>query len=258
MDKAFEQAIDYYNSLPKKHEKPRYIIVSDFKNIRLVDFKNEFRTEEITINELSKNIQTFKFIYSDGIKTTFKQEELNLKASEIIAQLHDVLEEDNYTGHYLEVFLIRIIFCLYAEDTGIFKQNQFYEYINRFNNEDLGEKIQKLFSTLNLSENKRQNSLPEYLKAFPYVNGGLFGERISPPNFTEKMKESLIKTCEFDWSDISPAIFGSIFQNIMDEELRRELGAHFTSETNVKKVINSLFMDELWEEYNKSKRKPEK
>ena len=258
LDKAFEQAIDYYNSLPKKHNKPKYIIVSDFKNIRLVDFEKNFHTEEITIEELSKNIQTFQFIYSDGIKTTFKQEELNIKASEIIAQLHDVLEEDNYTGHYLEVFLIRIIFCLYAEDTGIFKPNQFYEYINRFNDDDLGEKIQKLFSTLNLPENKRQNSLPEYLKAFPYVNGRLFEERISPPNFTEKMKEALIKTCEFDWSEISPAIFGSIVQNTMDEQLRREFGAHFTSETNVKKVINSLFMDELWDEFNKNKSNPKK
>ncbi len=258
LDKAFEQAIDYYNSLPQKHNKPRYIIVSDFKNIRLVDFKKDFYTEEITIEELSKNIQTFNFIYSDGIKTTLKQEELNIKASEIIAQLHDVLEKDNYTGHYLEVFLIRIIFCLYAEDTGIFKPNQFYEYINRFNDDDLGEKIQKLFSTLNLPENERQNSLPEYLKAFPYVNGRLFEERISPPNFTEKMKEALIKTCEFDWSEISPAIFGSIVQNTMDEQLRREFGAHFTSETNVKKVINSLFMDELWDEFNKHKSNPKK
>lgn len=258
LDKAFEQAIDYRNSLPKKHNKPRYIIVSDFKNIRLVDFENDFQTTEITIEELSKNIQSFQFIYSDGIETTLKQEKLNIEASKIMAQLHDVLKEDNYTGHYLEVFLIRIIFCLYAEDTGIFKPNQFYNYINRFNDEDLGEKIQKLFSTLNLPEKKRQNSLPEYLKAFPYVNGRLFEERISPPNFTPKMKESLIKTCKFDWSEISPAIFGSIFQNAMDEQLRRELGSHFTSETNVKKVINSLFMDELWEEYNKSKRNPKK
>lgn len=258
LDKAFEQAIDYYNSLPKKHEKPRYIIVSDFENIRLIDFKNDFHTEEIIIDQLREKIQIFKFIYSDGIKTTFKQEELNIKASEIMAQLHDALKEDNYTGHYLELFLIRIIFCLYAEDTGIFKPNQFYDYINRFKDDDLGEKIQKLFSTLNLPENERQNSLPEYLKAFPYVNGKLFEERISPPNFTSKMKKSLIKTCEFDWSEISPAIFGSIFQNIMDEELRRELGAHFTSETNVKKVINSLFMNELWDEYNKSKRNPQK
>ncbi|RAP43737.1 MAG: hypothetical protein BZ135_09110 [Methanosphaera sp. rholeuAM6] len=258
LDKAFEQAIDYYNSLPKKHEKPRYIIVSDFKNIRLIDFKNDCHTEEIMIDQLREKIQLFKFIYSDGIKTTFKQEELNIKASEIIAQLHDVLEEDNYTGHYLEVFLIRIIFCLYAEDTGIFKPNLFYEYINRFNDEDLGEKIQKLFSILNTPENKRQNSLPEYLKAFPYVNGRLFEERIAPPNFTPKMKNSLINTCEFDWSEISPAIFGSIVQNTMDEQLRREFGAHFTSETNVKKVINSLFMDELWEEYNKNKSNPKK
>lgn len=100
LDKAFEQAIDYYNSLPKKHEKLGYIIASDFENIRLIDFKNEFHTEEIIIDQLREKIQIFKFIYSDGIKTTFKQEELNIKASEIMAQLHDALKEDNYTGHY--------------------------------------------------------------------------------------------------------------------------------------------------------------
>lgn len=258
LDKAFEQAVDYYNSLPKKHNKPQYIIVSDFKNIRLIDFVNNFKTEEITIEELSKNIQTFKFIYTDGIESSIEQEKLNIKATEIMAKLHDALEKDNYTGHYLELFMVRILFLLYAEDTGIFKQNQFYDYIKRFNSEDVGEKLQKLFSTLNQPENQRQNSIPEYLKAFPYVNGKLFEERIAPPNFTDEMYESLIKTCEFDWSEISPAIFGSIFQNIMDENLRRELGSHFTSETNVKKVINSLFMDQLWEEYNKNKRYPEK
>lgn len=258
LDKAFEQAIDYYNSLPDTHSKPRYIIVSDFQNIRIVDFKKDFHTVELTIDELSTNIQTFHFIYSDGIRTTLKQEELNIKASEIIAQLHDVLEEDNYTGHYLEIFLIRIIFCLYAEDTGIFKQNQFYDYIKRFKDEDLGEKIQKLFSILNTPENERQKSIPEYLNAFPYVNGRLFEERIAPPNFTKKMKTSLIKTCKFKWNEISPAIFGSIVQYTMDEQLRREFGAHFTSETNVKKVIKSLFIDELWEEYNKNKSNPKK
>ncbi|WQH63873.1 type IIL restriction-modification enzyme MmeI [Methanosphaera sp. ISO3-F5] len=158
---------------------------------------------------------------------------------------------------------MRILFCLYAEDTGIFKEQQFTNYIeitadNDNTIENLGTKIQLLFRVLDQKESERQTNYSHELKEFPYVNGSLFSEPIIPPVFTKKMYTNLMEACDIDWRHISPAIFGSLFQYVMGEDVRRDFGSHYTSENNIIKVINSLFMNKLWNEYrsattNKSK-----
>ena len=201
----------------------------------------------------------FKFIYEDDINHHQVQEELNIDASELMGALHDSLKNDGYTGKDLELFLIRLLFCVYAEDTGIFEPYQFTDYVCR--EEDpmtVGMKIQMLFRILNQSDEERQSNLTDELKAFPYVNGKLFETPIVPPNFDHDMYQDLKTICNFDWSTISPAIFGSLFQSIMDTEQRRELGAHYTSESNILKIINSLFMNNLWNEFYQAKGKTSK
>jgi type II restriction/modification system DNA methylase subunit YeeA len=155
------------------------------------------------------------------------------------------------------VFLTRILFCLFSEDTDIFERRQFQNYIEQRTNEDgsdLGVKILELFYILNSPVENRQSNLDEQLAAFPYVNGQVFTERLNPISLDRKARETLIKCCAFDWSQISASIFGSLFQGVMDEEERRELGAHYTSELNMMKVIQPLFLDELYTEFDTAKR----
>ena len=237
-------------------EKPKYIIVSDFKRIRLIDIL-ENTESKIQLNELTDNLKLFKFIKEKDITKHAEQKALNLEASEPLAELHDALEKTNYTGHELEIFIIRILFCLYAEDTRIFNNYQFEDFIKNNGKEHpqkLGQEIQLLFRIMNQKEDERQTILTEEQKAFPYVNGKLFEEQIVPPAFNREIYNKLIEACNFDWSQISPSIFGSLFQYVINPEERRNFGNHYTSESNIIKMINSLFMNELWEEFKKTRR----
>lgn len=252
LDKAYSQALDYFTNL-SANEKPRYIIVSDFERIRLIDLYKGKRTE-IYLNDLTDNIQLFNFIYEPETKKHEPQKELDIEASELMGKLYESLENDGYTGYDLELLLVRLLFCVYAEDTGIFNQFQFSDYLFEENDvAKVGTNLQMLFRILNQPEAERQNSISDDLKSFPYVNGKLFETPIVPPIFDGTMVNNLKNICNFDWSKISPAIFGSLFQSIMNEEHRRELGAHYTSEENILKVVNSLFMNDLWEEFYRSK-----
>ena len=252
LDKAYKQALDYFTNL-STDEKPRFIIVSDFEKIRLIDLYTSKRTE-IYLKELTDNIQLFNFIYKEENKLHARQRDLDIEASELMGKLYESLENDGYTGYDLELLLVRLLFCVYSEDTGIFKPFQFSDYLFEENDiANIGTNLQMLFRVLNQPDDERQNSISEELKAFPYVNGKLFETPIVPPIFDGVMVNNLKKICNFDWSKISPAIFGSLFQTIMDEELRSELGAHYTSEENISKVVNSLFMNDLWEEFYQAK-----
>jgi type I restriction-modification system DNA methylase subunit len=184
--------------------------------------------------------------------------------------LHDRLKDVGYTGHDLEVYLVRLLFCLFADDTSIFNKGIFWEYVDRQTKEDgsdLGMAIAMLFQVLNTAHDKRQTNLDEALKAFEYVNGSLFAEYIQTPYFDFDLRTNLLRCVEIDWSGISPAIFGSMFQSVLEygtndtahrKESRRELGAHYTSERNILKVIQPLFLDELYEEFEKAKGKKAK
>ncbi|HRA74039.1 MAG TPA: class I SAM-dependent DNA methyltransferase, partial [Flavobacterium sp.] len=190
-----------------------------------------------------------------------EQDPANIKAAELMGKLHDRLEEIGYEGHPLEVYLVRILFCLFAEDTTIFDKQQFQDFIENRTAEDgsdLASKIQELFQVLNTPKDKRYKNLDEQLNDFPYVNGKLFEEVLPSASFDTKMRLALLDCCYIDWSKISPAIFGSMFQSVMNPKERRNLGAHYTSETNILKLIKPLFLDELWAEFEKVNHDPTK
>lgn len=254
LDKAFEQAIDYTHGL-KQNELPKYILVCDFHIFRLYDTEEQ-STIEFTIDELVNHVQHFGYLLGYQKKTYKEQDPANVKAAELMGKLHDRLEEIGYEGHPLEVYLVRILFCLFAEDTTIFNKQQFQDYIEQRTAEDgsdLASKLQELFQVLNTPLDKRFKNLDEQLNEFPYVNGKLFEEILPMASFDTKMRLALLDCCYIDWSKISPAIFGSMFQSVMNPKERRNLGAHYTSETNILKLIKPLFLDELWAEFENIK-----
>ena len=255
LNKAYSQALGYFNGL-KDSELPKYVIVTDFKNMRLYDLEED-KQEEFKISDLADRIGLFDFI--SGHEKVFyeKEDPVNVKAAEIMGKFHDSLKENGYSGHDLEILLVRLVFCLFADDTDIFEKGNFSEYIKKKTNidgSDTGQNIITLFEVLNTPEDKRQKNLDEDLASFPYIDGKLFEERIKIPSFDSSARELLLECCEFDWSKISPPIFGSLFQSVMNPEERHKSGGHYTSEKNVLKVINSLFLDELIKEFEEHKK----
>ncbi len=254
LDKAYQQAKDYLHGL-KQHELPKYILISDFDKFRLYDV-DENKETDFQLADLVSNVQLFGFI-AGYQKRVYKDEDpVNIEAAYLMGKLHDALKEAGYAGHELEKYLVRLLFCLFSEDTTIFEKRSFQEYIENKTNEDgtdLGMHIAQLFQVLNTPNDKRQKTLDESLAAFPYVNGALFEEQLSFASFNSKMRQSLLECCYLDWSKISPAIFGSMFQSVMDTNQRRNLGAHYTSEKNILKLIKPLFLDKLWQEFEASK-----
>lgn len=254
LDKAYQQAKEYTHGL-KQHELPKYILISDFENFRLYDL-DEDKTVEFKLNDLVNNVQHFGYILGYQKKVYKEQDPANIKAAELMGKLHDRLEEIGYTGHPLEVYLVRILFLLFAEDTTIFNKQQFQEYLEQRTAEDgsdLAAKLQELFQVLNTPKETRFKNLDEQLADFPYVNGKLFEENLPTASFDTKMRQALLDCCYIDWSKISPAIFGSMFQSVMNPKERRNLGAHYTSETNILKLIKPLFLDDLWKEFESIK-----
>ncbi len=254
LDKAYQQAIDYTHGL-KQHELPKYILISDFENFRLFDLEED-KHIEFKLNDLVNNVQHFGYILGYQKKVYKEQDPANIKAAELMGKLHDRLKEIGYTGHPLEVYLVRILFLLFAEDTTIFNKQQFQDYVDQRTNEDgsdLAAKLQELFQVLNTPKESRFKNLDEQLADFPYVNGKLFEEILPMASFDTKMRQALLECCYIDWSKISPAIFGSMFQSVMNPQERRNLGAHYTSETNILKLIKPLFLDDLWREFESVK-----
>lgn len=254
LEEAYEQAKSYFPGL-KEEELPKYILISDFENFHLYDLETD-GVHKFTINEFLDNIHLFGFI-AGYEKREYKDEDpVNIEAAELMGKLHDRLEEVGYVGHDLEVYLVRLLFCLFAEDTNIFEKGLFYEYIDNNTKEDgtdLAPHLDMLFHVLNTPTNKRLKTLDEALQQFPYVNGQLFAERLQPAAFDSKMREMLLEACGLDWGKISPAIFGSMFQAVMNPKERRNLGAHYTSEKNILKLIKPLFLDGLHQEFEKHK-----
>lgn len=254
LDKAYQQAKDYLPGL-KQHELPKYILTSDFENFHLHDLEED-KTVEFKLKELVSKVQHFSYLLGYQKKTYKEEDPANIKAAELMGKLHDRLKEIGYDGHPLEVYLVRLLFCLFSEDTTIFNKQQFEDYIVQRTGEDgsdLAAKLQELFQVLNTPKEKRFKNLDEQLADFPYVNGKLFEEILPTASFDAKMRQSLLDCCYLDWSKISPAIFGSMFQSVMNPSERRNLGAHYTSEKNILKLIKPLFLDELWQEFESVK-----
>ena len=255
LTKAYGQAGDYFDALPEQ-ERPRYILVSDFQTFELHDW-DERETSSFALTDLPHHVEKFGFIL--GIqKRTFKdQDPVNIQASELMGHLHDALQQSGYTGHDLERLLVRTVFCLFADDTGIFEPRDifldFLETRTREDGSDLGLWLSRLFQVLDTPEEKRQKALDEDLARFPYVNGDLFRGPLRIPDFDAPMRQALLDACRFDWTAISPAIFGALFQSVMEPVQRRSQGAHYTTEQNILKVIEPLFLDDLRAEFARLK-----
>jgi len=269
LGKAESQAFRYIQDLVRdgrEDEVPRYVIVSDFARIALHDLEPEeqgewprldpFRvqTTEFPLAELHHHIHDFAFIPGYKQHKFEDQDPINLRAVKIMDDLHDALEDGGYQGHALERFLVRVLFCLFAEDTGIFEREAFRLYLEdrtRPDGSDLGLHLARLFEVLNTPPESRQKNLDDTLAAFPYVNGELFAEKLGFADFNRDMRNSLLACTRFDWSCISPAVFGSLFQGVMEPRERRQIGGHYTSERDILKVIRALFLDDLRAEFER-------
>jgi len=255
LDRAARQAFDYFPGL-KERDLPRYVLVSDFARFRLHDLDSN-EQHDFTLAEFSKHVRLFGFIAGYQTRSFGQQDPVNVQAADKLGKLHDQFKATGYDGHPLEVMLVRLLFCLFAEDTALFERRIFQDYLEQRTSEDgsdLGMHLAQLFQILDTPPEKRLKTLDEQLATFPYVNGQLFGEVLPITACDKAMRETLLDCCALDWSRISPAIFGSLFQSIMDTTARRNLGAHYTNETNILKLIHPLFLDELWAEFHKIKR----
>ena len=248
LDKAEIQARGYLRSLPPGY-RPKTIIVSDFVVIRIIDVVLN-HTHEFPLSKLPDNIHRFEAIIS-GNRTRISQEEISVdqEAARLMANLYLELEDHGFEGHETSIFLVRILFLLFGDDTGMWAKNSFLKLVmgTKENGSDVGSKLDGLFEVLNTREDKRPQGLGDELKPFPYVNGGIFAEEISVINFNKKMRGALVEVANYDWTTINPTIFGSLFQLIKNKEARRELGEHYTSEENINKIVYPLFLDELQE-----------
>lgn len=263
LKKAAEQAMGYHWGLPPEQQ-PKYILLCDFANFVLLDLRQDAQATW-ALEDLPRHADKLRFLIDDVAGAVVEEREADRKAAYQLAELHKGLLRVNFTGRPLEIFLTRILFCLFADDTGMFEQNgMFLRFLHgaRGDGDDLGPRIQKLFETLNKPEDKRQTNLDDAYAQFPYVNGSLFAELSEVPGFDSGLRQALIACAEMDWKDISPAIFGAMFQGVLESDAtdastkhkanktkRRDLGAHYTSERNILRAINPLFMDALRAEF---------
>jgi hypothetical protein len=251
--RAKQQAFKYLPGI-SDDDLPRYILVSDFQNFELTDLDTApDQPIRFKLSELPDRVQDFGFIVGQEKRVFKDQDPVNLRASEIMGALHDSLEASGYGGHQLERFLVRLLFCLFADDTGIFQPlGSFEDFIiknTREDGSDLGPLLMQVFQVLDTPDDQRHTTLDEALAQLPHINGDLFAEILPLPSFSRDMRDKLLFACSFDWAKVSPAIFGSLFQSVMNKAERRKKGAHYTSEKNILKVIEPLFMDELKAEF---------
>ena len=262
LKKATTQAFEYLDGV-KTEELPRYVLVCDFDDFVLHDLEapeGAPAVHSFKLAQLAENIHLFGFIAGYQVRVIRENDPINQAAVEAIGELHDALKRDNYTGEKLEVFLVRLLFCLFADDTGIFQPKDSFhdliEYHTKPDGSDVGGVLEELFHTLNDKPENRQSRLPQHYATFQYVNGKLFEAHHRPPSFDTAMRSQLLTLCGLDWGSISPAIFGAMFQTVIELDAnnrRRQLGAHYTSEANILKLLGPLFLDELQAEFDSVK-----
>lgn len=253
LPKAYEQAKRYADSLPH-HEFPRAILVCDMDNWHFYDLTQDAALTTFTLAELPQYISLFHYLAGYQRQAYQEEDPVNVQAAELLGKLHDRLKSIGYEGQPLEAYLVRLLFCFFADDTGIFRKDAFHSMIRLNSAEDgsdLAPLLAQIFYALNTPVEQRLNSLEPDIQKFPYVNGGLFAESLPMPAFDSALRRAVLDCCSLDWSRISPAIFGSMFQCVKNPELRRALGVHYTSERNILKLINPLFMDDLRAEFER-------
>ncbi len=247
LDKAIRQAEDYLVSLPEA-EHPRHLLACDFKRFLLVDLDR--RTESrFRLPELPDHVGLFGFMAGRGDPSPPSHERpVDIRASEMMGEVFTMLNRQKYGSPHVERLLVRLAFCMFAEDTGIFDAGIFEKYVRTRtlpDGSDLGPSLANLFEVLNTAEEDRQGNLDDDLKAFPHVDGSLFAERIAIPACNAALRRLVLRSCEFDWSRVSPVIFGNLFQGVMDPAEKRREGAHYTTEENIMRVIGPLFLGSL-------------
>jgi len=259
---AARQAFDYIDHLDPE-DRPRWVLVSDFAHFVLYDLGEEIhdylkglastrKTQPVVVAQfpladLADKLRFFAFIRDEEQALFQTQPDINLRAVGLLGRLHDELKKTGYIGHQLERFLVRVLFCLFAEDTEIFVWNSFTRFVQRSQRDgaDLGSRLENLFKVLRQGASARSTALDPALAAFPYINGGLFEERLDIADMTAEHRAALLACCQFDWTKISPGVFGSLFQGVMDKAERRAKGAHYTSEENIRRVLDPLCLDDL-------------
>jgi hypothetical protein len=254
LDDAYDQAVGYSMELPEA-SRPRYIIACDYGHLRLYDLETDdsgSKMQEFPLAELPKRIREFAFIPGLQIRPYRDQDPVNRKAIREVVKLYAALAKSNYDRRNLERLLVRLVFCYFADDAGIFPPGEPFKYYlalgSKEDGSDFGSRLDELFSTINTPEDKRQTTIDARLAELPYVNGGLFADYLPVVFFDSEMRHAVLDACDFNWSAVSPAIFGSMFQFVTDEHdpnARHDLGEHYTSEKNIRKVIDGLFMDAL-------------
>ena len=272
LEAAETQALGYIEDMTREgrlDEIPRFVLVSDFARFTLFDLEPDEPAPatpagrrpssrvSFTLAEFPRVIRAFAFMLGQTRVRLDPEDPANEKAYDRMCALHDALLAGGFTGHELERLLVRVLFCLFAEDTGIFPPDSFTQFIRtrtREDGADLGQHLNHLFEVLDTASADRQRGLDDDLDAFPYVNGLLFRERLRTPIASTAMRQSLLYCCDFSWARISPAVFGSLFQGVMEDRARRQQGAHYTSERDIMKVLRSLFLDELRAEFAQLKR----
>jgi hypothetical protein len=256
LKKAYEQARAYANSL-QQQDLPKGILICDFLRFEYYDLTKDAALTAFTLEELPAHVELFGYL-AGYTKIEFKKlDPVNIKAAEKMGMLHNRLKANGYSGHQLEVYLVRLLFCLFADDTGIFDRKHFFHYVLQRTSEDgkdLSLHLHKIFETLNQDENRRGKARDEQLDIFPYVDGGLFEEKLDTADFDQDTRETLIDCMRLDWAKINPSIFGAMFQSVMNDEERHDIGAHYTSEENILKVIHPLFLDDLRAEFKSLKK----
>jgi len=248
----FQQAKRYAAELPYS-ERPRWIVTCNFAEFLVYDMEQpNGEPQQIRLENLGKEYYRLQFLVDAKSEHLSKEMEVSIEAGKIVGRIYEALltqYDDNSPEalRWLNILCVRIVFCLYAEDAGIFTHDQFYNYLVRYDAEDLRNALIRLFDVLNTSGDKRSKYLKDDLKSFPYTNGGLFEEEIEIPQFTEELKQTLLQNAslDFDWSDISPTIFGAVFESTLNPETRRSGGMHYTSIENIHKVIDPLFLNDL-------------
>jgi hypothetical protein len=268
---AATQAFHYIEDLSSEgrwDEIPRFVLVSDFANFALYDLEPDeqldlplfagrpYEPHRFTLADFPRHLRAFAFMLGQTRVRINPDDPANEKAYARMCELHDSLKAGGFAGHELERLLCRVLFCLFAEDTGIFQPDAFAQFIRtqtRPDGSDLSARLNELFDWLNSPHADEPVSDTDWRYGFRYVNGGLFAERLGFTTFTKAMRDALLYCCDFEWARISPAVFGSLFQGVMEDRARRQQGAHYTSERDIMKVIRSLFLDDLRAEWQRIK-----
>lgn len=260
LDEAMQQLLDYLPSLLKP-ERPWLLVACDFQTFKWDDLRSG-RKGVFALGDLADHVELFWWLagHPEPNQADEPEEAVNFRATEKMRVIHDELKENGYPEHELREWLTRILFCMFADYTGIWdNRGAFHTWVasmTRVDGSDLGSQLVHLFQILNTRPERLPKKLDEQLAQFTYINGDLFSETLSVAPCTAAARAALLEACRFNWSAISPAIFGSMFQNVMKANERRQLGAHYTTESNILKVIRPLFLDDLEERMKQADSKP--